>query len=117
MSDATKDSYRIIDRTTNQEFNLPYLTIGQVLKSDSNRFYNTRTKKTETKKGLIKFMQKQNLIEKVDYLTSLVIMPQSGTRWDQTTGKFRPHDSSCEFGKDSCTCWCNDQYHGIKVVI
>ena len=41
-------------------------------------------------------------------------LPTSVLRTDGE-GKEKPHNTSCEFAQDDCSCWCAGKYHGIRL--
>lgn len=40
---------------------------------------------------------------------------QKFRRWDERERRMRIHKFECEFStSDHCSCWCNDEYHGLR---
>ena len=95
------------------------LTLQQVLDHKLGVFFNTVTHEIIRKSATIKALKKHPDIKETLLKddTPRFLVQTNTKRWDKETGKMRTHESSCEFGKKHCECWCKDLYHGIRGVI
>lgn len=94
------------------------LTYEECLNHKKGTFLNTdsgdMTTKREMKRAITKFPDLKEILFRGG---KRFIVQTNTKRWDKATQKMRSHESSCEFGKNNCSCWCNDEYHGIRTVI
>jgi hypothetical protein len=92
------------------------LTFEQLFSIKKNILYNSRTKRNTTRRKVLKHVADMIIQRNIpaNSVSTLMVLPPNTMRWDEDRQEYRSHESSCEFGQMSCSCWCNDKYHGLQ---